>query len=233
MSDQQLHHGNALIGQRSTHERPVAALMHIRSVLDHPPRHRESCFTGGLPWHAAFGNPRQRPVLAVTERGAMELRVADHQLLDPLDVVGVDGLLELTDRLQGFDLGFELGPARKAVLPGNLQLCVGKRRRLTCSDQYSLRSCWTQWTVRFASILTAPRAPCASSAYSARTARNSPKASIDRTSAWLLKGVVLRRSPRRPEPRRPASRIGHAGHGKSPHEADFDPAWLECPHLRQ
>src|SRR5262249_39663562 len=31
--------------------------------------------------------------------------------------------------------GFELGPARKAVLPGNLKLCVGKRCRLACSEE--------------------------------------------------------------------------------------------------
>src|SRR5262249_22597265 len=67
--------------------------------------------------------------------GAMELRVARHQLLDPLESVGVDGLLELPDRLQRFDMGFELGPARKAVLPGNLKLGVGKRLRLACSEQ--------------------------------------------------------------------------------------------------
>src|SRR5262249_12255111 len=94
-----------------------------------------SGFTGSLSWHAAFGNPRQRPILAVTQRGAMELRVAGHHLLDPLEVVGVDGLLELPDRLQRFDMGFELGPARKAVLPGKLKLCVGERRRLAGSEQ--------------------------------------------------------------------------------------------------
>ena len=135
VGDQQLHHGNAHVGQGRTHERPVASLMHVRSVLDHPPRQRESCFTGGLPWHAAFGKPRQRPILAVTKRGAMELRVASHHLLDPLEVVGVDGLLELPDRLQGFDMGFELGPARKAELPGNLKLGAGKRRRLACPER--------------------------------------------------------------------------------------------------
>jgi len=42
----------------------------------------------------------------------MELRAAGHHLLDPLEVVGVDGLFELPDRFQGFDMGFELGPAR-------------------------------------------------------------------------------------------------------------------------
>ena len=56
----------------------------------------------------------------------MELRDARHHLLDPLEVVGVDGLLEPPDRLQRLDMGFELGPAGKAVLPGELKLCVGK-----------------------------------------------------------------------------------------------------------
>src|SRR5262245_65275953 len=109
--------------------------MYLAPVPDQPPRHRESCFTGGLSWHTAFGNPCQRPILAVTKRCAMKFRIASHQLLDPLQIVGVDGLLELPDRLQRFDMGFELGPAGKAVLPGNLKLCVGKRRRLACSEQ--------------------------------------------------------------------------------------------------
>jgi hypothetical protein len=135
VGDEQLHHGDAHVGQRRPHEWPVAALMHVGPVLDHPPRHREPRFTGGHPRHAAFGDPRQRPILAVTQRRAMELRVASHHLLDPLEVVRVDRLLELPDGLQRFDVGFELGPARKAILAGNLKLCVGQRRRLTCSEQ--------------------------------------------------------------------------------------------------
>src|SRR5262249_27616029 len=119
----------------STHERTVAALMHVRPVLDHPPRNRKSCFTGGLSWHAAFRNPCQRPILAVTKWGAMEFGVARHHLLDALQIVGIDGLLELPNRLQRFDKGLELGPARKPVLPGNLKLCVGKRCRLAYSEQ--------------------------------------------------------------------------------------------------
>src|SRR5262249_16006386 len=129
------HHGNAQVGERCTHERAVAALMHVRAVLEHPPRHRESCITGGLAWDTAFGNPSQRPILAVTERGAMQLRVASHQLLDPLVIVAVSGLVEVPDGLERLDMGFELAPARKAVQPGNLKLCVGKRRGLACSEQ--------------------------------------------------------------------------------------------------
>jgi hypothetical protein len=135
VGDQQLHHGNAHVGQRCTHERPVAPLMHVGPVLDHPPCHRESCFAGCLTRHAAFSNPRQRPILAIAERGAMKLRVAGHHLLDPFEVIRVDGLLELPDRSQRFDMGFDLGPARKAVLPGNLKLRIRKRRRLACFEQ--------------------------------------------------------------------------------------------------
>ena len=127
--------GMSHVVQRRAHQRPVAALMHVGAVLDHPPRHREPCFTGRHARHAAFGDPRERPVLAVAQRSAVELRVARHHLLDPLEVVGVDGLLELPDGLQRFDVGFELGPARKAVLPGDLKLCVGQRLGLACFEQ--------------------------------------------------------------------------------------------------
>ena len=60
----------------------------------------------------------------------MEFRVAGHQLLDPLQVVGVDGQLELAGELEGFDVSLELGPAREAVLPRDLELGLGERRRL-------------------------------------------------------------------------------------------------------
>src|SRR5262249_44975064 len=65
----------------------------------------------------------------------MELRIASHHPLGPLDVVGVDGLLEPPYRLQGFDVGLELGPAPEAVLPGDLKLGVGQRRRMACPEQ--------------------------------------------------------------------------------------------------
>ena len=72
--------------------------------------------------HAALGDPRERPVLAVAERSAVELRVARHEALDLLQIVGVDGQLELPGELQRFDVRLELGPAREAVLPGDLEL---------------------------------------------------------------------------------------------------------------
>ena len=43
---------------------------------------------GRLPRHAAFGDPRERAVLAVAERSAVEFRIARHQGLDALEVVG-------------------------------------------------------------------------------------------------------------------------------------------------
>ena len=95
VGDEKLRHGNLHVVERGAHERPVAPLMHVGPVLDHPPRHREPCLAGRHARHAAFGDPRERPVLAVAERSTVELRVARHQALDPLEVVGVDGQLEL------------------------------------------------------------------------------------------------------------------------------------------
>ena len=85
--------------------------------------------------HAAFGDPRERPVLAVAERSAVELRVARHEALDLLQVVGVDGQLELPGELQRFDVRLELGPAREAVLPGDLELRLRERLGLAGLEQ--------------------------------------------------------------------------------------------------
>ncbi len=67
------------------------------------------------------------PALAVAERSAVELRVARHEALDLLQVVGVNGQLELPGELQRFDVRLELGPTREAVLPGDLELRLRER----------------------------------------------------------------------------------------------------------
>ena len=98
---EKLHHRDAISVERRSHQRSVAALVHVRSVLDHPFRHGQSRRTGRLPRHAAFGNPRERPIFAVAKRSTVQRRVARHHGLDAIDVVGVDRLLELPDLLEG------------------------------------------------------------------------------------------------------------------------------------
>ena len=96
-------------------------------LLDHPFRHGQSRRTRRFPRHAAFGNPRERPILAVTKRSTVQRRVARHQALDAIDVVGVDRLLELPDLLQGLDVSLELRPTRKPIETRDLELRIGDR----------------------------------------------------------------------------------------------------------
>ena len=104
----------------------VAPLVHVRSVRDHPFRHGQSRRTRRLPWHAAFGNPRERPIFAVAKWSAVQRRVARHHGLDANDVVGVDRLLELPDLLERLDVSLELRPARKPVETRDLELRIGE-----------------------------------------------------------------------------------------------------------
>jgi hypothetical protein len=78
------------------------------------------------PKDAAFGNPRERPILAVAKWGTVQRRVARHHGLDANHVVGVDGLLELPDLLERFDMSLELGPTRKPVETRDLELRIGE-----------------------------------------------------------------------------------------------------------
>ena len=123
---EKLHHRDAIVVERGSHEGSVAPLVHVRSVGDHPFRHGQSHRTRRLPRHAAFGNPRERPILTVAEWGTVQRRVARHHGLDALDVVGVDCLLELPDLLEGLDVSLELGPTRKPVETRDLELRIGE-----------------------------------------------------------------------------------------------------------
>ena len=60
-------------------------------------RHLESLGPRRFPRHAAFGNPRERPVVAVTYRSAVQRRISRHHPLDAVDVGGIDRLLEFGD----------------------------------------------------------------------------------------------------------------------------------------
>ena len=132
---EKLHHRDAISVERGSHQGSVAALVHVRSVLEHPFRHGQSRRTRWFPWDAAFGNPRERPIFAVTKWSTVQRRVARHQGLDAIDVVGVDSLLELPDLLQGVDVSLELRPARKPVETRDLELRIGDRRRGASLEQ--------------------------------------------------------------------------------------------------
>ncbi len=132
---EQRHHRDAMPVERSTHERRVSALMDVGSVLDHPPRHGEPRGRRRPPGNTAFSHPGERPVLAVAERRTVQRRIARHQRLDAIDVVGVDRLFELPYFLEGLDVRLELRPAREAILPGDLELCVRDRGRLSARAQ--------------------------------------------------------------------------------------------------
>src|SRR5258707_15554109 len=99
VGDEKLHHRDAISIERGSHEGSVAPLVHVRSVREHPFRHGQSHRTWVFPWHAAFGDPRERSIFAVTKWSAVQRRVARHQGPDANDVVGVDSLLELADLL--------------------------------------------------------------------------------------------------------------------------------------
>jgi hypothetical protein len=92
-------------------------------MFDHPLRHGEARCAGGLPRDAALGRPRERTILAIAQRGAMQRRVAAHQALDALDVIGVDGMLELRRGQHRLDVSLKFRPTRKLIEPGNLELC--------------------------------------------------------------------------------------------------------------
>ena len=58
--------------------------------------------------------------------------ITRNQRLHASKIVGIDGLLELSDLLQGLDVGFEFRPARKPIETCDLELrvangCCGAR----------------------------------------------------------------------------------------------------------
>src|ERR1700726_2675788 len=101
------------------------ALMHVRSVLDHPLGDGQSLRPGRLPGNATFRHPGERTVFGIAQRSTMERWVARHKSFHLFEVVGVDGLLEFADFLERFHVSFELGPTRKSVETSDLELGVG------------------------------------------------------------------------------------------------------------
>lgn len=101
VGQEKLHHRDAVAVESGTHEWAIAALVDVRPVGDHPRGHRESGGTRRLPRDATFGDPRERPIFAVTERRGVQRGVARYQRLDANEVVDVDRLFELLDFVQG------------------------------------------------------------------------------------------------------------------------------------
>src|SRR5260370_866283 len=132
---EKLHHRDAISIERGSHEGAVAPLVHVRSVRDHPFRHGESHKTRRLPWHAAFGNPRERPIFSVTQWSTVQRRVARHHGLDANTVIGVNRLLELPDLLEGLYVSLELRQAGKPVEARDLELRIGDRCRRAGLEQ--------------------------------------------------------------------------------------------------
>ena len=57
----------------------------------------------------------------------MKSRVASHEVFDAIEIVGVNGLLQLANFLEGIDVGFEFRPAGEAEETSDLDLGIGKR----------------------------------------------------------------------------------------------------------
>src|SRR5207245_7871090 len=81
--------------------------------------------------YATLGNPGERTIFSVAERSTMQGWIACHEELDALEIVAIDGLLELADFLQGIDVGLEFRPTGKPVETCDFELRVGKRFRAT------------------------------------------------------------------------------------------------------
>src|SRR5437899_8297116 len=135
MSQEEFHHRNAMTKERSTHQRPVASLMHVRSVFEHPLRDGQPLCTWRLPWDATFGDPGERAVFVIAERSAMQRRIMRHEGFDARGVVGIDGLLELSDHFERIDVGFQSWPARKSIETCNFELRLGERCGAAGSEQ--------------------------------------------------------------------------------------------------
>ncbi len=112
VAHQQFHHGDAVVDERRAHERPVAALVNIGAVFEHPARHRESRSAGRFPGNPAFRDPGERSVFSIADWRAMQLGIRGHHRDDALEIIRVDCLFERADFFQRLDMRFELRPTR-------------------------------------------------------------------------------------------------------------------------
>src|SRR5271157_1875511 len=109
--------------------------MHVRTVFDHPYRDGQSHWPWRLPRHPAFRHPGEWPILVISERSVMQLRVARHHALHALDVIRIDGQLEPPNLLVRIDVFLQLWPARKAIRARDLKLGIRERFSLTTLQQ--------------------------------------------------------------------------------------------------
>jgi hypothetical protein len=128
---EKLHHGNAVADKRGSHQRPVATLVNVGPMIDHPFGHCESRGTRRPPRDATLRDPSEGPVFTVAKRSPKQSRVASHEVLDAIEIICVDGLLELADLLEGIDMTLELRPTGEPIETGDLELRVSERVRTT------------------------------------------------------------------------------------------------------
>jgi hypothetical protein len=122
---QQFHHRNAVAQQRGPHQRPVAALVHVGAVVDHPLRHGQARWAGRFPRDSALRHPGQGTVVPITQWSAVQRWVSRHQALDAFQVVSVDSLLQTADFIYRFHVSLEFSPACKAIRECDAELCIG------------------------------------------------------------------------------------------------------------
>ena len=130
VADEEVHHRDTSFMSRA-HQRRAAALMDVGALVDQPLRDGKARWTGGGRGRGTR-RPRRGDSLA---QAAVETGVRVQEGFDAIEIVGGDGRLELADLFERLNLLLQLGPACEAVLPGNLKLGVGKRRRLARSEQ--------------------------------------------------------------------------------------------------
>ncbi len=65
----------------------------------------------------------------------MQSRIAAHKGFHALEVVGIDGVLELSDRFERIDVSLQLRPAGKSIETGNLELRISERPSVTRLEQ--------------------------------------------------------------------------------------------------
>lgn len=144
---QQLLPRNPRAHQRGTHQRPVAALAHIRSVVDHPLGHCQPRRSRRLPRYPALGDPSERAVFLVAKRSAMQLGILRHQGFHETKIVRVDGQLQfgcfMREGRKRFHVGLEFWPAEESVAMGNLELSHG--RNATWPERFGAVASFFRW----------------------------------------------------------------------------------------
>src|SRR5262249_2198228 len=75
---------------------------------------------------SALGRPRERAFVAILPGAAMERRVGREEGLNAIEVLGADGLAQLTRSLKQLYVILQLRPPAKAGVAGDLELGGGQ-----------------------------------------------------------------------------------------------------------